>query len=107
LAPNDSGPGVKDYGVALQTYRGANGTSVKIVEKRDWSDFSTTSNQVGSWGVLVDMEDVMMRPLRKTVLLPDRQAPDEDSIKQEYLTEYSLQVGTEQNHAILRGVTGY
>jgi len=107
LAPNDSGPGVKDYGVSLQTYRGANGTSVKIVEKRDWSDFSTTSNQVGSWGVLVDMEDVMMRPLRKTVLLPDRQAPDEDSIKQEYLTEYSLQVGTEQNHAILRGVTGY
>ena len=107
LAPNDSGPGVKDYGVSLQTYRGANGASVKIVEKRDWSDFSTASNQVGSWGVLVDMEDVMMRPLRKTVLLPDRQAPDEDSIKQEYLTEYSMQVGTEQNHAILRGVTGY
>ena len=49
----------------------------------------------------------MMRPLRKTVLLPDRQAPDEDSVKQEYLTEYSMQVGTEQNHAILRGVTGY
>ncbi len=107
LAPNDSGPGVNDFGVSLSTYRGANGTSVKIVEKRDWLDFSTASNQVGSWGVLVDMDDVMMRPMRKTVLLPDRQAPDEDSIKQEYLTEYSMQVGLEQNHAILRGVTGY
>jgi hypothetical protein len=105
LAPPSSD--VTTYGVALQEYRGANGTSVKIVEKRDWLDFSTSSNQVGSWGVLVDMDDVQMRPMRKTVLLPDRQAPDEDSIKQEYLTEYSLQVGLEQNHAILRGVTGY
>jgi hypothetical protein len=105
LAPPSSD--VTTYGVALQEYRGANGTSVKIVEKRDWLDFSTASNQVGSWGVLVDMDDVQMRPMRKTVLLPDRQAPDEDSIKQEYLTEYSLQVGLEQNHAILRGVTGY
>lgn len=98
---------VKSYGVSLMEYRGANGGTVKIVEKRDWLDFSTSSNQVGSWAVLVDMDDVVMRPLRKTVLLPDRQAPDEDSIKQEYLTEYSLQVGIEQNHAILKGVTNY
>jgi len=105
LAPPSSD--VKSYGVALQEYRGANGGTVKIVEKRDWLDFSTASNQIGSWAVLVDMEDVTMRPLRKTVLLPNRQAPDEDSVKQEYLTEYSLQVGVEQNHAILRGVTGY
>lgn len=105
LAPPS--PDIKSYGVSLQEYRGANGGTVKIVEKRDWLDFSTASNQIGSWAVLVDMEDVTMRPLRKTVLLPDRQAPDEDSIKQEYLTEYSLQVGVEQNHAILRGVTGY
>lgn len=105
LAPPSSD--INTFGVALQEYRGANGTSVKIVEKRDWLDFSTASNQVGSWAVLVDMDDIQMRPLRKTVLLPDRQAPDEDSVKQEYLTEYSLQVGLEQNHAILRGVTGY
>ena len=105
LAPPSSD--VKSYGVSLQEYRGANGGTVKIVEKRDWLDYSTTSNQIGSWAVLVDMDDVTMRPLRKTVLLPNRQAPDEDSVKQEYLTEYSLQVGVEQNHAIIRGVTGY
>ncbi len=98
---------VKSYGVSLMEYRGANGGTVKIVEKRDWLDFSTTSNQIGSWAVLVDMDDVVMRPLRKTVLLPNRQAPDRDSTIQEYLTEFSLQVGVEQNHAILRGVTGY
>lgn len=105
LAPPSSD--VKSYGVSLQEYRGANGGTVKIVEKRDWLDYSTASNQIGSWAVLVDMDDVTMRPLRKTVLLPNRQAPDEDSVKQEYLTEYSLQVGVEQNHAIIRGVTGY
>ena len=105
LAPPSSD--VKSYGVALQEYRGANGGTVKIVEKRDWLDFSTANNQVGSWAILVDMDDVVMRPLRKTVMLPNRQAPDEDSIKQEYLTEYSLQVGIEQNHAVLKGVTNY
>ena len=105
LAPPS--PDIKSYGVALQEYRGANGGTVKIVEKRDWLDYSTSNNQIGSWAVLVDMDDVTMRPLRKTVLLPNRQAPDEDSVKQEYLTEYSLQVGVEQNHAILRGVTNY
>jgi hypothetical protein len=105
LAPPSSD--VKSYGVSLQEYRGANGGTVKIVEKRDWLDYSTTSNQIGSWAVLVDMDDVVMRPLRKTALLPNRQAPDADTTIQEYLTEYSLQVGVEQNHAILRGVTGY
>ena len=98
---------VKSYGVSLMEYRGANGGTVKIVEKRDWLDFSSTSNQIGSWAVLVDMDDVVMRPLRKTSLLPNRQAPDADKTVQEYLTEFSLQVGVEQNHAILRGVTGY
>ena len=98
---------VKSYGVSLMEYRGANGGTVKIVEKRDWLDFSSTSNQIGSWAVLVDMDDVVMRPLRKTALLPNRQAPDADQTVQEYLSEFSLQVGIEQNHAILRGVTGY
>ena len=98
---------VKSYGVSLMEYRGANGGTVKIVEKRDWLDFSSASNQIGSWAVLVDMDDVVMRPLRKTALLPNRQAPDADKTVQEYLTEFSLQVGVEQNHAILRGVTGY
>ena len=105
LAPPSSD--VKSYGVSLQEYRGANGGTVKIVEKRDWLDYSTSSNQIGSWAVLVDMDDVVMRPLRKTALLPNRQAPDRDATIQEYLTEFSLQVGIEQNHAILRGVTGY
>ena len=108
LAPNSTGPSVKDYGVSLQRYLGSSGETVNIVTKRDWQDYNqTAATGVGTWAFLVDMDDVVMRPLRKTVMLPNRQAPDEDSIKQEYLTEYSLQVGIEKNHAVLTGVTNY
>lgn len=107
LSPDSTGGDVKDWGVSLATYRAGSGATIQIMEKRDWQDFSSASNQVGGWGVLVDMDDVVMRPLRTTKLMPNRQANDEDSTKQEYLTEYSFQLGNEQNHAILKGVTGY
>lgn len=107
LAPNNSGSGVKDWGVSLAQYRSGSGATIQIVEKRDWQDFATASNQVGGWGVLVDMDDVVMRPLRTTKLMPNRQANDEDAVKQEYLTEYSFQLGNEEKHAIIKGVTGY
>lgn len=108
LAPDSTGPSVKDYGVSLQRYMGSSGETVQIVVKRDWQDYDqTTTSGVGTWAFLVDMDDVTMRPLRKTVMLPNRQAPDEDSLKQEYLTEYSLEIGIEKNHAILKGVTNY
>ena len=63
--------------------------------------------RAGGIGVVVDMDDVTMRPLRDTVLKPDRQANDEDSVKQEYLTEWSFEIGQEKKHAIIRGITGY
>ena len=105
LAPPS--PGISEYGVSLTTYQSAQGAKVQIAVKRDWYDFQSTSGQYGGIGVMVDMEDVTMRPLRDTVLKPDRQANDEDSIKQEYLTEWSLEIGNEKKHAIISGITGY
>lgn len=95
------------YGVSLGQYQSASGAVIQIMIKRDWLDFQAGSNQYGGIGVVVDMEDVKMRPLRDTVLKPDRQANDEDSVKQEYLTEWSFEVGQEKKHAIIRGITGY
>ena len=95
------------YGVSLGQYQSASGAVIQIMIKRDWLDFQTGSNQYGGIGVVVDMEDVKMRPLRDTVLKPDRQANDEDSVKQEYLTEWSFELGQEKKHAIIRGITGY
>lgn len=95
------------YGVSLGQYQSASGAVIQIMIKRDWLDFQTGSNQYGGIGVVVDMDDVKMRPLRDTVLKPDRQANDEDSVKQEYLTEWSFEIGQEKKHAIIRGITGY
>ena len=105
LAPPS--PSIDTYGVSLSKYQSASGAVVNIMVKRDWYDFQSTGNQYGGIGVVVDMDDVTMRPLRDTVLKPDRQANDEDSIKQEYLTEWSLEIGLEKKHAIISGITGY
>ena len=105
LAPPS--PSIDTYGVSLSTYQSASGAKVQIMVKRDWYDFQSASNQYGGIGVVVDMEDVTMRPLRDTVLKPDRQANDEDSVKQEYLTEWSFEIGLEKKHAIISGITGY
>ena len=105
LAPPS--PSITEYGVSLSTYQSAQGAKVQIAVKRDWYDFQSTSGQYGGIGVMVDMDDVTMRPLRNTVLKPDRQANDEDSVKQEYLTEWSMEIGNEKKHAIISGITGY
>jgi len=105
LAPPS--PSIDTYGVSLSKYQSASGAMVDIAIKRDWYDFQTAGNQYGGIGVVVDMDDITMRPLRDTVLKPDRQANDEDSIKQEYLTEWSLELGLEKKHAIISGITGY
>lgn len=105
LAPPS--PGISEYGVSLSSYQSASGAKVQIMVKRDWYDFQSTGNQYGGIGVMLDMDDITMRPLRDTVLKPDRQANDEDSVKQEYLTEWSLELGLEKKHAIISGITGY
>ena len=105
LAPPS--PGITEYGVSLSSYQSASGAKVQIMVKRDWYDFQNTANQYGGIGVMLDMDDITMRPLRDTVLKPDRQANDEDSIKQEYLTEWSFEMGNEKKHAIISGITGY
>ena len=105
LAPPS--PSIDTFGVSLSKYQSASGAMVDIMVKRDWYDFQTTGNQYGGIGVVVDMDDITMRPLRDTVLKPDRQANDEDSVKQEYLTEWSLELGLEKKHAIISGITGY
>lgn len=105
LAPPS--PGISEYGVSLSSYQSASGAKVQIMVKRDWYDFQSASNQYGGIGVMLDMDDITMRPLRDTVLKPDRQANDEDSVKQEYLTEWSFEMGNEKKHAIISGITGY
>lgn len=107
LAPPD--PGLSKFGTAITAYKSALGFNVTLVPKLDWMDFGTASNQTGGTGFLVDMDAVIRRPLRgrDTSLLRNRQGNDEDSVKHEYLTEFSFQPIHERRHAILSGVTAY
>lgn len=106
LAPPS--PDIKTWGVSLSTYRSANGYSLAITEKHDWGDFARTGPYaLGGAGFALTMENIVMRPLRDTKLQPKRQANDEDSEKQEYITETSLMVKQERTHAWLRGVTDW
>jgi hypothetical protein len=105
LAPPS--PSISEWGVDLKTYRSANGYSIGFVEKRDWADFSKTSPALGGSAIFLTMDNVVLRPLRDTVLKPKRQDNDEDSQKQEYLTETSFMIKQERTHAWLRGVTDW
>jgi Family of unknown function (DUF5309) len=105
LAINDTD--VKDWGVSLEGYRSANGFKLALVEKREWADRTKTSPGMGGSAVILSMGNVVMRPLRDTMLKPNREDNDEDSKKQEFLTETSFMLKQERTHAWLRGVTDW
>jgi hypothetical protein len=105
LAPPS--PSISEWGVDLLRYRSANGYLVSFAEKRDWADFSKVSPALGGSLLVLTMQNVVLRPLRDTALKPKRQANDEDSQKQEYLTETSFTPKQERTHAWLRGVTDW
>jgi hypothetical protein len=91
------------YGIVMKSYVSGQG-QVDIIMHRDWND----SVVYGGYCFLVDMEAVKLRPLRNvgsTRLLPNRQAPDYDGVKDEYRSETCLQVVHERRHALLTGVT--
>lgn len=85
---------------------GAYGYQIPVIVKRDWNDFSTSSNQYGGWAFYINMDNIQLNVLRDTELLKDRQANDADSYDEEYLTEFTLKVQQERTHGIITGVTG-
>lgn len=97
----------KNFGIEVTSYNTWLGFNLNVVVKRDWQDFSTASSSIGSMGFLVDMAYVEWNPLRDTKWIPDRQAPDEDSFKGEYLTEASLRIKLEATHSLFYGTTAF
>jgi hypothetical protein len=106
LAPPDPDT-TNSWGVSIRKYRAANGFAVDIAEHRDWMDFTAGTNSLGGSAFCLDMDNIKRRFLRDTRLLPNRAGRDEDSDKQEYLTEQGICVMQERKHGWLRGVTAY
>ena len=75
-------------------------------------DMLTDSTTLSGYAILLDVDQLAYRPLansngsRDTDLYRDRQAPDADTQKQEWITEVGMQFGLEKTHALLTGVTG-
>ncbi len=86
----------KSYGITILTYHSAHGTLNMI--KHDL----LSGTPYGNYCVVLDMENLTYKYLtgRDTKLLTNRQANDEDSVKEEYLTECGLQIKLESTHAV-------
>lgn len=101
--PNETVFGSKIDGVIGSAY---GGPEIPVVIKRSWNNFQTgTGAQYGSKTFLVDMANVQFLSLQDTVQLRNRQAPDYDGVKEEYLTEHTFRVEIEKSHQIWTGVT--
>jgi hypothetical protein len=100
--PND-----KVWGVQVSALiSGVSGARIPIVVKSEWKRYGESAGQYGTYGVLVDMDNVAFAPLRDTRLLGNRQNPSADEKMAEYLTEYSLRVSNASSMRWLVDVTG-
>lgn len=98
--------GERKFGAYVDGYiSGTFGWEIPVICKRDWGTMSKASSQYGSWAFLIDMDDVILRPLRSTRLLRERQANDADETTHEYLSEFSLEFAQQKHHMIVKNVT--
>jgi hypothetical protein len=93
-------PKDKTYGVGIKEYVSSHGTLYVI--KHHLFEGAT----YGGYGAVLDMDNVAYCPLdtRDTKLLTDRQANDEDAQKDEYLSEFGVELRLPKTHALIKGI---
>jgi hypothetical protein len=93
-------PGESKYGVKMVEYTSPHGT-LNIV-----TDHAIEGDEYDKFGFIVDLADLKYRflPGRDTQLMLDRQATDEDGIKEEYLTECGFEWGEGRKHYVFNSV---
>lgn len=94
-------PKEQTYGVRLTRYISAHG-DLLIVKS------NVLEKGYAGYGFGLDMENIKYRPLqtRDTKLRTNIQANDLDGWKDEYLTEFGVEVRLEKTHGVIYGVTG-
>ncbi len=100
-------PRDESYGLNLQRYISPFGDVLLSYHRQ------LVGSIYSGYGLLLDMDRVVLRPLRGgrsagslAVRVTNIQANDEDSRRDEYLTEASLEFQNEKAHALLTGVEG-
>lgn len=102
--------GEKKFGAKVDAFiSGTYGWNIPIIVKREWADFDNSGTNYGTWGFLVDMNYVRIRYLRgmNTHLRRNIQEPSSTAVVHEYRTAFSLEIGQEKAHGILKGTTSY
>lgn len=108
-APGEfGGQSTADWGIRVDGFvSGAFGFKVPVIVKREWNDFpSTPSGEYGGIAFGVDLDYCVLRPLRSTRLLLNRQGPSDDQQVEEYLSEISVEIAQEAHHMFVKNVTG-
>lgn len=97
-------PKDKTYGIAISNYLSIHG-EISFVLERMFAENSTWAGM----GFLLDLDKIVYRHMkgRDMRLLKNRQANDEDAVKEEYMTDMGIELADEACHSVLYGVTSY
>lgn len=104
------------YGIKAPMYITSQGNEIVVVVKKNWKDRVTASPGAAGTGFVIDMDYIACRPFRSadSIYLENRQLPDYDGKKYEFLSESSIEIlhggsgGSGQSvHSTIRGVLGY
>lgn len=102
--------GERKFGAKVDAFiSGTYGWTIPIFVKREWQDLDKTGTNYGTYAFLVDMDYVRMRTLRgiNTHLRKNIQEPSSTAEVHEYRTAFSLEMGWERVHGIIKGITSY
>ena len=86
------------YGMSVATYISGFG-DLQVISH------PLLENGYAGTGYIIDPDGIVYRPLRRTVLKTEVQDPDEDGVKDLYITEASFQFALEKSHGKITGVT--
>lgn len=111
----DTTGSAETYGAKVTAFIHATyGGTIPVFTKKEWSDFGTSaSGQYGTWLFVVDMGNIRLRVLNgehdvgMNKLRMNIQEPSSTGIVHEYRSCFSLELGIESAHGVLKNVTSY
>jgi len=100
----------RKFGAKVDAYiNGTYGWSIPVFVKREWADFDNSGTNYGTYGFLIDMDNVRLRTLqgKNTYIRRNIQEPSSTAEVHEWRTCFSLEFAQQKAHGILYGVTSY
>lgn len=97
-------PATESFPLALREWVSGHGT-VYMVPHNQFTGAGGTTKAYGGWGILVDMDSILLRELLSTEIRTNIQDNDIDGRTDEYIGECGLMLIQALNHAVYNSVT--